>query len=114
MNMYMRLACYQLLPYEVFRRVSCAGATCMLSLTSVCLMPITREISTLEHMHCLPAVKYGRGPDGMHVELVDIAERPVVARYYGLGHINASTRLYAATSVQSLLSAYRSKAGTLI
>lgn len=70
----------------------------MLSLKVMRLVHVPYDLSSTEYMRCLPAVKYGRGPDGMHVELVDIAERPVVARYYGLGQINASTRLYAATS----------------
>lgn len=72
---------------------------CVLILKVKRLVHIPHDLSNAEYMHCLPAVKYGHGPDNMHVELVDIAERPVVARYYGLGQINASTRLYAAASV---------------
>ena len=40
--------------------------------------------------HGCSAVSFGPGD---HFELVDIAARPVIARYYGLGQINASTQM---------------------
>ena len=44
----------------------------------------------LIYILCSYAVRYGPGDT---FELVAIEERPVIARYYGLGQINASTQL---------------------
>ncbi|CAL5227039.1 g9936 [Coccomyxa viridis] len=45
------------------------------------------------------------GP-GDQFQLVDIAARPVIARYYGLGQINASTQLWAPKWVEVQVIAY--------
>ena len=48
------------------------------------------EYCTTCHLDWIFAVRFGPGDN---FELVAIEERPVIARYYGLGQINASTQL---------------------
>ena len=48
------------------------------------------EYCTTCHLEWVFAVRFGPGDN---FELVAIEERPVIARYYGLGQINASTQL---------------------
>lgn len=51
---------------------------------------VAASIIRSDTVSVLPAVRFGPGEQ---FELVDIASRPVIARYYGLGQINASTQL---------------------